>query len=107
MKTVDQMRETFSRWKASGISLRAFGTREGISYSKLQYWRKRFRTESDVASGQGAKVQIVPVEVIPDERQTPAAEVIEVWLANGVSLSVPIGVDEQELRRLVGVLAAC
>ena len=31
----------------------------------------------------------------------------EVWLANGVSLEVPAGLDEGELQRLVGVLSGC
>jgi len=37
----DEMKATLSRWEKSGLSLRAFGEREGISYSKLTYWKRR------------------------------------------------------------------
>ena len=108
MKLVDQMRATFARWEESGLSLRAFGKREGITYSKLIYWRRRFREEESGdhwRKDQGASA-FAPVNVVPDAPQI-AVNAIAVWLANGVSLEVPAGFDEGELRRLVGILSAC
>jgi hypothetical protein len=35
------MVEVFARWIDLGLSLRAFGEREGVWYSKLQYWQRK------------------------------------------------------------------
>ena len=111
MGLADEMGEVLRRWESSGLSLRAFGKREEISYSKLIYWKRRFRdgggggkeakrTRPDEDSAWAA------VRVIADERSEDP-KVIEVWLANGVSLGIPEGTDEGELRRLLGVLSSC
>ena len=49
------MRELFARWRDSGLSLMAFGKREGVAYSKLLYWRKKFA---------GEPTEFIPVEVV-------------------------------------------
>jgi len=107
MTRTEEMRAAFARFEESGLTLKAFGEREQISYTTLQYWRRRFRDEV-VAPKDGDTVALAPVHVVPDE--TPASlpgERFEVWLSNGVSLEVPRGFDEGELRRLVGVLLSC
>ena len=108
MKLADQMRATFARWEESGLSLLAFGKQEGITYSKLIYWRRRFQEEESAGKQRRARRSgaLVPVSVVPDPAPS-APKTIEVWLHNGVSLEVPFGFDESELRRLVGVLSTC
>ena len=36
-----EMRKHLIRWKKSGLSLRAYASREGIPYPKLTYWRRQ------------------------------------------------------------------
>ena len=104
MTVKQEMVEVFRRWKDSGVSLRAFGEREGVSYSKLQYWRRKLR---DCERGQ-KKAELAPIRVVPEAREPdPEPQVFEVCLANGVGLGVPAGFDEGELQRLIGVLSAC
>lgn len=103
MNRADEMRAVFERHESSGLSLRAYGEREGIAYTTLQYWRRRLRG----ATGD-ERSALAPVHVTPDTPEPqPPAEHVGVWLANGVALEVPRGFDEGELRRLVDVLSAC
>lgn len=104
MSRTTEMRALFARWKESGLSLLAFGKQEGVSYSKLLYWRKKLDSESVSPS----RADLIPVEIVADAppRQTAPSK-FEVWLANGMSLEVQAGFDAAELRRLVGVLQSC
>ena len=97
----EEMRATLSGWKESGLSLRAFGIREGVSYSKLVYWRRRLEPVKQ-------KVELAPVRVLPAP-EPPAAksETIAIWLPNGVSLDVPPGASHEGLGRLVEILSQC
>jgi len=111
MSRAKEMCELFARWRDSGQSLMAFGKQEGMSYSKLLYWRRKLKDGAGArsrASRKDVPLTLVPVEIIPDrkdEATTPGK--FEVWFANGVSLDVATGFDETELRRLVGVLRSC
>jgi len=111
MKRAGEMRAVFARFEESGLSLKAFGERESISYSTLQYWRRKLSgKESEKRPSHEAAVAtpLAPVRVIPDPTPVDSRpERFDVWLANGVSVEVPTGFDELELRRLVGVLSTC
>ena len=104
MELVEEMRGTFKRWESSGLSLRAFGKQEGLSYSKLMYWRKRFRDEG-IQPTVAPVLDLARIEVIPEKG--PANDLVSVWLPNGVSLEVSTGVDREGLRHLVEVLSSC
>jgi hypothetical protein len=104
MKRADEMRERINRWQAAGGSLRAFGRREGVSYSKLVYWRRRF--ESEDQEGQQSP-ELMPVQVTSVVSDPADSTKFEVWLPNGLAVDVGAGFDESELRRLVGVLRSC
>ena len=109
MRRMEEMRAVFARFEESGLTLRAFGRREGVSYTTLQYWRRKFRDEAEEVRGRSegkpvwARVDVVP-DPVPDEVRSTG---FDVWLANGVTLEVPHDFDEDELRRLVGVLSSC
>ena len=111
MKREEEMRAAFARFEESGLTLKAFGEREGISYTTLQYWRRKFSGKKDTAkpSPKAEKsTAMAPVHVVPDSRPPDTRpERFEVWFSNGMSLDVPTGFDELELRRLVAVLAEC
>ena len=53
----------------------------------------------------GGMVQLDPVRIIPERVRAPSA--FEVRTSGGMTLSVPAGFDEFELRRLLDVLAGC
>ena len=93
------MRELFATWKSSGLSLKAFGERQGIAYAKLLYWKKRL---SD-------KPSFAPVRIVEAKAAAidAPAEVVSIWLANGIALEVPSTMAESDLSRMVRVLATC
>ena len=110
MKRAKEMRAVFARHKESGLTLKAFGEREGIAYTTLQYWRRRLRDDEAPAlsPSKGEPVSLAPVRVVADTKAPePPARGFDIWLSNGVSLEVPSGFDEGDLRRLVGVLSTC
>ena len=102
MKTTTKraaMREVLATWKSSGLSLKAFGEREGIAYAKLLYWKKQLTPAPAFA----------PLEIVDarPEPTAPPAGVVSIWLANGISLEVPSTVTESDLARMVRVLSSC
>lgn len=106
MSRVEEMRAAFSRFEGSGLTLKAFGEREGIPYTTLQYWRRKLRGGGG-AKAETEKVDLQPVRVVAEPTENRSVPVVGVWLPNGVSLEVPPGVGESELLRLVGVLSRC
>jgi hypothetical protein len=109
MATKDEMYPVLKRWKESGLSLLAFAKREEVSYSKLQYWAAKLGGSKKKARKKVEAVDLAPVQLVPDRAtgERCGREPVSVWLPNGVSLEVPVGFDEGELRRLVGVLSTC
>lgn len=94
-------RETWAarvrEWKRSGLTAAEFGQREGLRPRTLTWWSSELR-RSPLAL---AKPPVVEVMVA---RKDPAASSLEVVLANGVRVTVPIGFDEATLTRLLTVL---
>jgi hypothetical protein len=111
MSRSEEMRSVFVRWEESGLSLRSFGKQEKISYGQLQYWRRKLRREEAETSGAPRRRDPsgwAPIRVIGGLiPQDTGAEGFEVRLANGLGVRVSRGFDEDELRRLVLVLASC
>ena len=111
MKLVDEMRALFARWKNSNLSLMAFGKVEGVSYSKLLYWRDKLGDEARKEprrTNTGGPSSFAPLRIVPDTTPIESqSDKFEIWLVNGISLDVAPGFDEHEVRRLVEVLLAC
>jgi len=111
MRSAEEMRNLFTRLEIPGLSMKASGQRAGITYTTLQYWRRKLRedgAEKRLVTGAKPSAALSPVHVIPDAKPVDSkSKGFEVWLANGVSLEVPAGFDEGELQRLVGILSAC
>ncbi len=109
MELAKEMRSVLGRRKESGLSLLAFAKREELSYSKLQYWDRKFRELEGKRRKAAPTVDLTPVRVVPDAVACdgPKPEALAVWLPNGVSLEIPTGFDAVELERLVGVLSSC
>lgn len=111
MRHAEEMRAVFARFEESGLSLKAFGERERIPYTTLVYWRRKFSGKESgkkVSPPAAASVAVAPVRIVPDAAVVDSrSERFEVWFSNGVSVEVPSGFDELELRRLVGILSTC
>lgn len=93
-------RGRYDRWKASGLPLHEFGTKEKISAKSLPWWKRRmvqFERES------GASMTFV--RVAEAEPCGPAAVAdIEVLLPNALRLRIASGASMQHVVELVTAL---
>ena len=93
----DERRKWAARWRASGLSGRAFAHKHGLQVESVYRWGREF-TEVD---NHRAFTEVV---VAPERRARSAA--IEVVLANGRVVRVLGEVDADQLRAVVEVLEA-
>ena len=91
-------RKRLASWKASGLKVREFCEREGVTPTAFAHWRK------EIAARDGGAVRdapaFVPVHVTPTVTAVP----LEVALAAGRVVRVPPGFDPAHLRAVVAAL---
>ncbi len=88
-------RKIVDAWSSSGLSLRAFATREGVNVNSLWAWKKRLGgTRVDAPS-------FVAVSLVPREAPSSSFELV---LRDGMVLRIPSPFDEAALQRVVRVL---
>ena len=92
-----QWRRRIGEWQASGLSVRAFCERHGLTVASFYAWRRVLRRRA------AEKAPFVPVQVVADAvpTQTSALEVI---LTDGRAVRVAPGFDAATLRQLLDVL---
>jgi len=96
---LDAIKEVVARWRASGKSRTAFCREVGIATVTLARWIRRLdASQAEAPSG--------PVLVEIDVQKHHGRDPFEVVLSNGTRVRVPAGFVEEELARLLGVLAA-
>jgi transposase-like protein len=91
-----QWRQRMEEWRASGLSVRAFCTRHGLSQPSFYAWRRELQRRDT------EQPAFVPVRVV--DEVVPARGVLEIVLANGRSVRVGPGFDAATLRQVVAVL---
>jgi len=92
-----QWQRRIERWRASGLSVRAFCARHGLATASFYHWRRMLQRR---AAGEPA---FVPVQVVADAVPTqPSA--LEVVLAGGRTVRVAPGFDVATLCQLLSVL---
>lgn len=92
-----QWRRWIVEWRASGLSVRAFCDRRGLTTPSFYAWRRVLERRA------AEKVAFVPVQVVADAVQAPASA-LEVVLADGRTVRVAPGFDAATLRQLLAVL---
>lgn len=91
-------RERVGRWKASGLSVRAFCAQEGLSEPSFYSWRRTL-TARDAAVAPPAPT-FVPVHVF-SAAPPPALELV---LRSGRVLRIPHGCDPEHVRVVLAAL---
>lgn len=94
--TEAKWRRLITAQEKSGLTVREFAAARGITATTLYWWRSKLRRDG---------AELVPVEVVEhdevrDDHGTPAP-CFELQVDNSISLRVPLGFDEAELRRLL------
>jgi transposase-like protein len=101
MKNIGEARPRREAWgdilsehKQSGLSVRAFCKRRGVSEASLYYWRKR------LSERQPVRFALVETNVSHQAQRAP----VELVLANGDRLQIATGVETATLRTVLSVL---
>jgi transposase len=91
-------RERIRDWQDSGLSVRSFCARLGLSQPRFYAWRRELqRRDSE-------KPLFVPISLRTDQAPTAVAHALEVVLVSGRTIRVNSGFDTTTLRQLVAVL---
>lgn len=90
--------QQLERWRSSGLSMRGYCRREGISFNGLRYWKAKI---------QGGPSRRRAVKLPASLAATvDAAQLIEVVVADRFTVKVPHGFEGSEFQRLVRSLEA-
>ena len=92
-----QWRRWIAEWQASGLSVRTFCQRRGLTVASFYAWR-RVLQRRDAERARFVSVQVV-TDAVPT--QTSALEVV---LTDGRTVRVAPGFDAATLRQLLAVL---
>ncbi len=104
--TADGWRDRIRRWHGSGLGVREFCLREGVSEPSFYQWRKRLKAHP-ASDGDGSAAVFVPVQVVDalpvraTEVCDPADSVVEVVLSGGVTIRGGRLVDESRWRSVL------
>ena len=95
-------RRTVRQWRRSGLSVRTFCQRHGLSEPNFYAWRRT------LAQRDAQAVAFVPVEVLPESLPLPASAAaaggLELVLVGGRVLRIGPAFDAPTLRRLLATL---
>jgi len=92
-----QWRRWIGEWQASGLSVRAFCQRRGLTVASFYAWRRVLQRRD------AERARFVPVQVLADAVPTQATA-LEVVLSDGRTVRVAPGFDAATLRQLLAVL---
>ena len=99
--------EALAEQAASGLSVAEYAEEIGVTASTLYQWRRRLaRTEGERQSRRPFGLVEVAIEDEGDAARAKSEHLV-VRLEGGRGIEVPVGFDDGELRRLVGVLESC
>ena len=90
-------RRWIGEWQASGLSVRAFCQRRGLTVASFYAWRRVLQRRA------AERAAFVPVQVVADAVSTRTSA-LEVVLTDGRTVRVTPGFDAATLRQLLAVL---
>jgi transposase-like protein len=90
----EDWRQVISEHKQSGLTVKAFCQKQGVSEALFYSWRKRV-----VAEDHPARFALVATNGV-----APSAPALLLVLTGGERLEIPSGTDEATLRTVLGLL---
>jgi len=99
------MRRVLAHWQRSGLTLREFGEKRGISPSTLSWWRQVFRRAGEEAVNSTAVENAVAFTEVPRPAKVPRTPApLEIVRHNGHLVRVPAGADTDTLQQVLRAL---
>ena len=89
-----QWEKRIARWRASGLSMAAYGRKHNLNYAQLVWWRRRL--QRNAASP--------PLTLIPVVAAAPSRDPIVIRLSGGIGIEVERGFDAGLLSAVVHAL---
>ena len=107
-------RLVLEEFRASGLSIRAFCRREGLSEPSFFAWRRTFQ-ERDAAKPAARRKQVkgipvdklIPVDIVDPIDCEPTPATLEVITPGGFTLRFHPDIRPQQLDAVLGVIAHC
>ena len=93
----EDWQQLISEHKQSGLTVKAFCQKHGVSEALFYSWRKRV-----VAEDQPARFALVATNGVAPS--APMPQPLQLVLAGGERLEIPPGTDEATLRTVLGLL---
>src|SRR5262245_24243354 len=101
------------RWKDSGLTAAEFATENGINPRTLTFWKWHLGKSAGLDEGPTKRaparrdfVEVVAPMATVAATPEAAAEPLEIVLAGGLRIRVPVRFDETSLRRVIVTLGA-
>lgn len=99
-------RDAVARQAASGLAIRVFCEREGLSPSTFSFWRRKLAAQSGEECSAGGSPSLVPVSLVPGHQGVGTEAPYELVLGDDLRVRVPRDFDEESLHRLLAVLGS-
>ena len=94
------------RWKASGLSGRAFCGREGLGEPVFYSWKRKLGLREETGGRRPRTRSAPPFRFVPVEVKPGPGAALELALSGGRILRIPADFDAAALARLLPVLEA-
>jgi transposase len=91
-------RQHIRDWQGSGLSIRAFCARRGLSQPSFYAWR------SELQRRDSEQPLFVPIRPLADDHSPGSIPALEVFLTSGRRIRVAPGINAATLRQLLAVL---
>ena len=93
----EDWQQLISEHKQSGLTVKAFCQKRGVSEAMFYSWRKRVTVQDQLT-----RFALVATNGVAPS--TPALPPLQLVLAGGERLEIPSGTDEATLRTVLGLL---
>jgi hypothetical protein len=102
----EHWQQVLARQRASGLSIKAFCARDGVSYQSFFLWKRKFAGEAAAGALTREKVTFAPVTVVSEAAMHSPGGHIEIELPGDRRVRVQGPVDKQALSDVLAVLGA-
>lgn len=98
----EAMYQLLEKWLSSGMTLKAYGEQEGISYYKLKYWKSKYKEEDKEQSANFKETmrEFVPIKLAKENR-CPVFPNLEIIYPNGVKVNCSSEFQSEHLKMLI------
>lgn len=102
--TRDKWTKRVAEWRRSGLTIERYAARAGINARSLAWWKWQLALKSARRARAHAPTPAISPLTFVEVKPSEAAAGLEVVLASGVSVRVPVDFDSVVLGRLLDVL---